>query len=237
MPRPGARQNTASRIALGQAAAPSGGSGCLSGFMLPPLAVLFVGLLLVAFSGRLSPSTQAASAESAFAKNAPAKELAPLFTPEVQFWSGRILAWAAETDLEPNLVATVMQIESCGDPRARSRAGALGLFQVMPYHFDGADDPYDPETNARRGLAYLKRSLEKAVGDSRLALAGYNGGISVIGRAEFTWAAETIRYAYWGSGIYQDALNGAAESPRLQEWLSAGGASLCTKARQRLGIP
>jgi soluble lytic murein transglycosylase-like protein len=64
-----------------------------------------------------------------------------------------------------------MQIESCGDPRARSRAGAMGLFQVMPYHFAGGDDPYNPDTNAVRGLAYLKRSLDTANGDPRLALA------------------------------------------------------------------
>lgn len=162
--------------------------------------------------------------------------LATLFTPEVHYWAGAIQSWAAESGLDPNLVATVMQIESCGNPLARSQAGAMGLFQVMPYHFYATDNPYDPDTNALRGMAYLKRSLDAAQGDSRLALAGYNGGIGVIPRAEFTWAAETQRYAYWGSGIYQDAANGAIESLRLQEWLAAGGASLCRQARQRLGM-
>jgi soluble lytic murein transglycosylase-like protein len=130
----------------------------------------------------------------------------------------------------------VMQIESCGDPGARSRAGAMGLFQVMPYHFNGAEDPYLPSTNAARGLAYLKRSLEAAGGDVRLALAGYNGGIGVIGLPELTWPAETQRYAYWGSGIYAEANAGAGDSLRLAEWLAAGGTSLCRQARYRLGI-
>ena len=54
-----------------------------------------------------------------------------------------------------------------------------------------------------------------------MALAGYNGGIGVIGRSESTWPAETIRYAYWGSGIYADAAPNASESSRLNEWLAA----------------
>ncbi len=107
----------------------------------------------------------------------------------------------------------------------------------MPYHFQAYEDTYDPNTNALRGLDYLRRSLERANGDPRLALAGYNGGIGVIGRAETSWAAETRRYAYWGSGIYADAQQNAAESSRLNEWLTAGGASLCKQARQRLGLP
>jgi soluble lytic murein transglycosylase-like protein len=129
-----------------------------------------------------------------------------------------------------------MQIESCGDPRARSRSGAMGLFQVMPYHFAASDDPYNPDTNALRGTAYLKRSLEAAGGDPRLALSGYNGGIGVISRPESSWPGETQRYAYWGSGIYAEASNGATESLRLQEWYITSGASLCRQAHDRLGI-
>jgi len=40
---------------------------------------------------------------------------------------------------------------------------------------------------------------------------------------------------YWGSGIYVDAEHGAGASLRLEEWLAAGGASLCRQARQILG--
>ncbi|KAF0106920.1 MAG: lytic transglycosylase catalytic subunit [Anaerolineaceae bacterium] len=219
----------------------SSGGGCLSGFVLPPLVVLVVGCLLAALalgSPVTAEAVPAAAPEAASAQaGQPAGGLAPVFTPEVQRWAGEIQAWAAAAGLDPNLAATVMQIESCGDPQARSRAGAMGLFQVMPYHFAADDDPYNPDTNALRGLAYLKRSLDTAGLDPRLALAGYNGGISVIGRGEFTWAAETVRYVYWGSGIYAEASGGAAESSRLQEWLAAGGASLCSQAHARLGLP
>ena len=214
--------------------------GCLSGFAIPPLAVLCVsGLLAFVWLGSMTSSAPAAAADPVqvnLAVPPDAGPLSPVFPPEVQYWNGPIHAWAAAAGLDPNLVATVMQIESCGDPRARSGAGAMGLFQVMPYHFTGADDPYDPDTNALRGLAYLKRSLEAANGDVRLALAGYNGGIGVIGRSELSWAGETQRYAYWGSGIYDEATNGVTVSLRLEEWMVTSGASLCRQAHDRLGV-
>jgi soluble lytic murein transglycosylase-like protein len=227
--------------------------GCLSGYLVPPLAVICVGIILAFIWLGLGPSPTLAAvsgqADSLFAPGSTdqavtsavlslsqASAISPIFQPEVQYWSGSIQSWATAAGLDPNLVATVMQIESCGDPRALSRAGAMGLFQVMPFHFAADDDPYNPDTNAARGLAYLKRSLKAASGNERLALAGYNGGIGVIGRSESNWAGETQRYAYWGSGIFQDASNGSDTSPRLKEWLAAGGASLCRQARSRLGI-
>lgn len=220
-------------------AAVSSGGGCPTGYLLPPLAVVCVGTLLMFFSlGSTNPSVPAESPDQAaeIQTSGPLLPLSSVFTPEVQYWAGRIQNWAAASGLDPNLVATVMQIESCGDPRARSRAGAMGLFQVMPYHFTASDDPYAPDTNALRGLDYLRRSLETAYGDPRLALAGYNGGIGVIDWSESGWAAETQRYAYWGSGIYAEASSGASESLRLQEWLTASGVSLCRQAHDRLGI-
>lgn len=87
----------------------------------------------------------------------------------------------------------------------------------------------DVETNARRGLTYLQGALELAKGEVGLALVGYNGGYGAING---NWAAETRRYYYWGSGIYEEATSGMTTSPTLQEWLAAGGASLCAKASQ-----
>ena len=163
-------------------------------------------------------------------------QISNVFTPQVQYWSEAISRWAATTGLDPNLAATVMQIESCGDPGATSGSGSIGLFQVMPFHFAASDSPYDADTNALRGLNYLKRSLQAANNDARLAFAGYNGGIGVIGRNELLWPAETVRYAYWGSGIYADAVAGLPQSSRLNEWLRAGGSGLCARAGQRLGL-
>ena len=156
--------------------------------------------------------------------------IAPLFTPEVLAWEEQILDWSEKYQLDPNLIATVMQIESCGYIQARSHAGAMGLFQVMPYHFLQGEDPFNPAINAKRGLTYLSQSL-KVGGSSRLALAGYNGGINGAQNPPESWADETHRYLYWGLGIYQDAQEGLAHSPRLEEWLSSGGAALCRLAK------
>lgn len=162
--------------------------------------------------------------------------ISPVFTAEVRYWADRIVEWSAARGLDPNLAATVMQIESCGDPGAVSRSGAQGLFQVMPFHFGAGEDMQDPQTNASRGLDYLSLGLERAGGQVGLALAGYNGGHSRIGQDASLWPAETRGYFYWGTGIYTDASSGEAESPRLKEWLEAGGASLCTQASRALGL-
>ena len=163
-------------------------------------------------------------------------EIAPFFTPEVQYWGGNIATWSEQTGIDPNLIATVIQIESCGDPQARSSAGAMGLFQVMPFHFESGEDPYKPAVNARRGLDYLRRALEARDGIVRFAFASYNGGITGAKRPESQWASETQRYVYWGTGIYEDAIQGETTSDRLDEWLARGGSSLCNQAAQRLGI-
>ncbi len=162
--------------------------------------------------------------------------LAPLFTPEVRYWEKAILRWAAEHELDPNLVATVMQIESCGHPTVASHAGAVGLFQVMPYHFQPGEDPRDPETNARRGLAYLRQAWEKTGGNVRFTLAAYNGGFKRLQEPETLWPAETQRYVAWGTAIYQDAVQGKSHSPTLEAWLSRGGWSLCLRARMALAL-
>ncbi|MGE5072237.1 MAG: lytic transglycosylase domain-containing protein [Anaerolineae bacterium] len=268
------------------------GSGCFSGYVLPPLAVLIVGTLLALFAFNFTPADISAQAQSsnlqtnllldsavgAFIPDPPvrvvgggsgpfvdsmprqpaappqailglafrqqpvqaapaaSRGLSPIFTPSVQYWSDALTRWSQAAGIDPNLAAVVMQIESCGDPSATSSAGAMGLFQVMPFHFTADDSPYDPDTNALRGLNYLRRSLDAANNDARLAFAGYNGGIGVIGRGEWSWPAETVRYAYWGSGIYADAISGQQESSRLDEWLTAGGRGMCGRANARLGI-
>ena len=166
----------------------------------------------------------------------PEPELSPIFTPSVQYWREELIKWGVKYGLDPNLLATVMQIESCGNPEARSGAGAMGLFQVMPFHFEDDEEPYDPDTNALRSAAYLAQGLERSGGHAGLALAGYNGGLGVISRNYESWPTETQRYYRWGSGIYREASAGWESSPTLDAWLAAGGRSLCDRAEEVLGI-
>ncbi len=247
------------------AVASENGSGCLSFYVLPPLAALVIAgfVAFLAFKSPFSPAAlPIASHNSTLVlqnsappinsvmpedrapvwsfssdNSASAGGISPIFTKEIQHWSNDIVRWANAAGVDPNLAATVMQIESCGDPRATSRSGATSLFQVMPFHFKFGENPYDPETNALRGLNYLSRSLQAGGGNPRLALAGYNGGIGVISRGEGGWPSETKRYVLYGGPIYQDASSGATSSASLIEWYQKYGAGLCGQAAQRLGIP
>lgn len=161
--------------------------------------------------------------------------LSPIFSPEVLYWEKEILQWSAEHKLDPNMAATIMQIESCGDMSAVSSAGAQGLFQVMPFHFSAGENTLDPNTNARRGLNYFAEQLQR-FGDVNLAFAAYNGGPGNAVKSYANWPQETQRYHYWSEGIYADAQAGLSSSGRLQEWMQAGGASLCRQAANRLGL-
>jgi len=228
------------------------GSGCLSGFMIVPLTVIFISAMLGTLALRTTPApiTHNPVVQPTLTPYNPVnvnivditpdstpRNLSPIFREEVLYWEDSIVKWASASNLDPNLVATIMQIESCGDPRATSSAGAMGLFQVMPFHFHATDSPYDPGTNAARGLSYLVRSLAAANGDARLAMAGYNGGIGVIQRGEWTWSAQTRRYVQYGAPIYSDAISGVNPSIAMNEWYTRYGASLCRQAHQRLGLP
>ncbi len=97
--------------------------GCLSRFLLPPLAVICIGAVLMVIS--LSTTMNPVLAKNPIEHDVP-QTISPIFTPEVQHWGGRIQIWASAAGLDPNLAATVMQIESCGDPRALSRCRSNG---------------------------------------------------------------------------------------------------------------
>jgi soluble lytic murein transglycosylase-like protein len=163
--------------------------------------------------------------------------IAPFYTPSVQYWAPKLSQWATEYDVNPNLIATLMQIESCGYPGATSTAGAQGLFQVMPMNFaENTTNMTDPETNAKAGITVIRDCLRYADGDVGLAMACYNGGPSLISRPPETWPEESLRYYTWGTGIYNDAVRGLDKSETLDSWLQSGGQYLCAKASQTLGI-
>ena len=75
-----------------------------------------------------------------------------------------------------------MQAESAGDPHAVSRAGAMGLMQIMPgtwaalrqEHSLGFD-PFEARDNILAGTAYLRAMLDR-YGTVGGMLAAYNAG-------------------------------------------------------------
>lgn len=79
--------------------------------------------------------------------------------------------------IDEALLNAVVTAESAYDPRAVSRAGAVGLMQLMPGTAKryGTSDRYNPEANVYAGTRYL-RDLLKQFNDTELALAAYNAG-------------------------------------------------------------
>lgn len=106
----------------------------------------------------------------------------------------------------------------------------------MPFHFQAGEDGFDPETNALRGMNYLAERLIQTNGEVGHAFAGYNGGHVAAAGDWNSWADETQRYYRWTTGVYQEAIEGKQKSETLEQWLAAGGASLCAQAKQQLGL-
>jgi soluble lytic murein transglycosylase-like protein len=100
----------------------------------------------------------------------------------VRRWEPLILKYAAQYQIDPDLVAAVMTVESSGNPNAVSYAGAVGLMQVMPYdpyrfpNRPAAAKLYDPDFNVAWGLRILADELEWARGDVFKALMAYYDG-------------------------------------------------------------
>jgi soluble lytic murein transglycosylase-like protein len=94
-----------------------------------------------------------------------------------------ILATASqEHNLDVDLLASVVKQESGGNARARSRAGAQGLMQLMPGTATelGVTDTFEPEQNVRGGSAYLDALLDRYHNNLALALAAYNAGPAAV---------------------------------------------------------
>ena len=165
---------------------------------------------------------------------APIPQIAPFFDESVQHWNPRIQLWAHLYDVSPEIQATVMQVESCGNPTAESSAGARGLFQVMPHELQADEDPYDPEVNAHRGLAAISECLYKSEGDVGLAFACYNGGPGVLSKTVGAWPRETQIYYLWATRIYSDAKAGVSYSRAYDGWLGERGLYMCRNAARVL---
>lgn len=91
---------------------------------------------------------------------------------------------AEKEGIDPFLARAVIQAESAFNYKARSRAGALGLMQLMPataLRF-GVVDPFDPRQNIIGGCKYLKWLLDYYKNDTVKVVAAYNAGEGAVDR-------------------------------------------------------
>ena len=92
--------------------------------------------------------------------------------------------------IDPFVILAVMRQESVFSPGIISRAGAMGLMQLMPFTAKAVaaelsetfveDSLKGLSTNIRYGSHYLKKLLDKFGGNMVLALAAYNGGPPMV---------------------------------------------------------
>jgi len=97
-------------------------------------------------------------------------------------FSGKIAEVANQYDVPEALLHAVISIESVYDPDATSRAGAVGLMQLMPATARryGVYNRRNPAANLNGGTRYLKDLLIRFDNDIELALAGYNAGETAV---------------------------------------------------------
>jgi Transglycosylase SLT domain len=89
-----------------------------------------------------------------------------------------IHAKAQKYDVDPALVAAVVETESCFRTHARSQVGARGLMQLMPKtgRWLGATNLYNAEQNVDAGAKYLKYLNQRFNGNLTKTIAAYNAG-------------------------------------------------------------
>lgn len=213
------------------------------GFMIFMGAVLVLGSVII---GRMIKDHQTP---------VPAKTASitsPWIPQTVKRWNGPIAEMAQKYNVDPNLVAIIITMESGGYSKAKSEAGAQGLMQVtLPTAKDIAAkylkkpqktyNLMDPRTNIEFGtayLAYLRSEFgEASQGPSwnatvELMAAGYNGGPGAANYLEQGRGLEdtqTVVYSRDAFNMWRE--RNAAKSPTYDRWLERGGSELIDLAK------
>ena len=91
---------------------------------------------------------------------------------------------ASAEGVDIHLARAIIQAESAFNYKARSKAGALGLMQLMPSTAErfGVLDPFDPRQNISGGVKYLKWLHGYYEGDLNRVVAAYNAGEGAVNR-------------------------------------------------------
>jgi soluble lytic murein transglycosylase-like protein len=99
-------------------------------------------------------------------------------------WEETVRAIADRHALPPQLLHSVIKVESNYNPLAVSSRGALGLMQLVPATARrfGVINVWNPVENLEGGAKYLRYLLDLYHGDYPLALAAYNAGEQAVAK-------------------------------------------------------
>jgi soluble lytic murein transglycosylase-like protein len=112
-------------------------------------------------------------------------------TAEASYWADH---WADVYSMPRELVCAVIEVESGWNPMAVSRAGAVGLMQLMPDTAAafGVRNRFDVAENIRGGVAYLAWLRDQFGDEWRLVVASYNVGHVVVLRHGLNYDSESV---------------------------------------------
>ena len=147
--------------------------------------------------------------------------------PNTDKWRELIDQAAAQYGIDGDAIQAVMMIESQGNPQARSGAGALGLMQVMPFHFGQGEDPWDPRTNVFKGASILADNYRR-YGNWESAVAAYLGAVDANGRpttATDMYGTSGIKYAELFNANMQRIKAARGRQPQGNAPVNAQGAA------------
>lgn len=203
------------------------------------LAIVLGGLIMMAEDSRTVISYQEAGITARW------------IPPTVRRWDKHINEMAEKYNIDANLIAIVMTMESGGDPKAESEAGAQGLMQVTPLTAGDIAkthlkqpvtkyDLFDPRTSIEFGTAYLAwlrdefGTTQHAPDYTRtveLVAAGYNGGAgtaNALEQGEGLRDTQPVVYSRDAFNMWRERVS--AESPTYDRWKERGGSKLLEDA-------
>ena len=123
---------------------------------------------------------------------------------------------ARQHRLHPALLFAVMKAESSFNPIVVSKAGAVGLMQLIPETAmrHGVQNLYDTNENVAGGARHLRYLLDRFHGNTRLALAAYNAGEGKVDRyKQIPPYKETRHYVQKVLSYYRDYRKDARRLP------------------------
>jgi soluble lytic murein transglycosylase-like protein len=179
---------------------------------------------------------------------------APWIPDTVRRWQQPINTMAKRYQIDPNLIAIIMTMESGGYSKADS-GQAQGLMQITPVtakdiaahdlkQVKHSYDIWDPNTNIEFGAAYLAK-LRTVYGSPdqgpswnstvELVAAAYNGGYAAANslyKGQGLTDTQTVVYSRDAFNMWRE--RHAASSPTFDRWQERGGSDLIAKAKAEM---